>query len=26
NWCSTLTTWGVRLVLSPSTSPARQVR
>ncbi len=26
NWCSTLTTSVVRLGLSPSTSPARQVR
>ncbi len=26
NWCSTLTTSVVRLVLSPSTSPARRVR
>ncbi len=26
NWCSTLTTSAVRLVLSPSTSPARRVR
>ncbi|MFO6426935.1 pyridoxal-dependent decarboxylase [Escherichia coli] len=26
NWCSTLTTWVVKLVLSSSTSPARRVR